>query len=241
MTSCCASFPTPWCTPAGALWGFPTGQMGNSEVGHLNIGAGRVVYMDITRLDLMIENGELFKHPLLVQAMTEAQKNGRRLHFIGLLSDGGVHSHENHLYALLRMAKRTAWSALLCMPSSTGAIRRRTPARAIWKSCSRRCASTASAKLPRWAAATMRMDRDKKWERERKAFDAMVRGKAEAGSTTDPVQMVKDSYNRGVYDEFVCRLCAWTRTTSRWRPFATRTWSSTSTSAPTARGRLPRC
>src|SRR6266542_1424727 len=90
---------------SGRYVGLPSGQMGNSEVGHLNIGAGRIVYMDITRLDLMIENGELFKHPALLDAMQEAQKNGRRLHFLGLLSDGGLHSHQNHLYALLQMAK----------------------------------------------------------------------------------------------------------------------------------------
>ena len=80
--------------------------MGNSEVGHLNIGAGRVVYMDITKIDLMIENGELFSNPALVEAMKKARTGDRRLHFFGLLSDGGVHSHQNHLYALLRMAKQ---------------------------------------------------------------------------------------------------------------------------------------
>ena len=81
-------FPNTLVHTSGRYVGLPTGQMGNSEVGHLNIGAGRIVYMDITRLDLMIENGELFKHPQLLDAMREAQKNGRRLHFIGLLSDG---------------------------------------------------------------------------------------------------------------------------------------------------------
>src|SRR5271169_4966121 len=82
---------------SGRFVGLPDGQMGNSEVGHLNIGAGRVVHMDITRIDLMIENGELFRHPVLLAAMKHAKANGRRLHFCGLLSDGGVHSHQNHL------------------------------------------------------------------------------------------------------------------------------------------------
>src|SRR6266540_5247924 len=91
---------------SGRFVGLPSGQMGNSEVGHLNIGAGRVVYMDITKIDLMIENGELFSKPLLLDAMKHAKTGGRRLHFIGLLSDGGVHSHQNHLYALLKMAKQ---------------------------------------------------------------------------------------------------------------------------------------
>src|SRR5690348_3127772 len=90
---------------SGRYVGLPEGQMGNSEVGHLNIGAGRVVYMDITRIDLMIENGEFYRNPALLQAMNNAKKGERRLHIFGLLSDGGVHSHQNHLYALLRMAR----------------------------------------------------------------------------------------------------------------------------------------
>src|SRR3954451_5027733 len=91
---------------SGRFVGLPTGQMGNSEVGHLNMGAGRVVYMDITRIDLMIENGDFFSNPVLMAAMKHAKTGGRRLHLFGLLSDGGVHSHQNHLYALLKMARQ---------------------------------------------------------------------------------------------------------------------------------------
>src|SRR5438477_5146254 len=90
---------------SGRYVGLPQGQMGNSEVGHLNIGAGRVVYMDITKIDLMIEKGDFFTNQALLSAMKHARSGGRRLHVFGLLSDGGVHSHQNHLYALLRMAK----------------------------------------------------------------------------------------------------------------------------------------
>src|ERR1051325_827619 len=96
-------FPNTLLHTSGRFVGLPTGQMGNSEVGHLNIGAGRVVYMDITKIDLMIENGELFKNPALVDAMTKAREGERRLHLFGLLSDGGVHSQQEHVYALLRM------------------------------------------------------------------------------------------------------------------------------------------
>src|SRR6201997_1968851 len=91
---------------SGRYVGLPDGQMGNSEVGHLNIGAGRVVYMDVTRIDLMIENGEFFSNPELLAAVKHARPGGRRLHIFGLFSDGGVHSSEKHLYALLRMAKQ---------------------------------------------------------------------------------------------------------------------------------------
>src|SRR5205823_14344894 len=91
---------------SGRYVGLPNGQMGNSEVGHLNIGAGRVVYMDITKIDLMIEKGDFFSHPVLLAAMKHARTGGRRLHLFGLVSDGGVHSSQTHLYALLRMAKQ---------------------------------------------------------------------------------------------------------------------------------------
>src|SRR5437588_10094641 len=91
---------------SGRFVGLPDGQMGNSEVGHLNMGAGRIVYMDITKIDLMIEKGDFFTNPVLMGAMKHARTGGRRLHLFGLLSDGGVHSMNTHLYALLRMAKQ---------------------------------------------------------------------------------------------------------------------------------------
>src|SRR5271170_1843802 len=91
---------------SGRYVGLPTGQMGNSEVGHLNIGAGRVVSMDISKIDVMIENGDFFSNPTLLDAVMHARSGGRRLHLFGLLSDGGVHSHQNHLYALLKLAKQ---------------------------------------------------------------------------------------------------------------------------------------
>ncbi len=97
-------FPNTLVSTSGPAVGLPEGQMGNSEVGHLNIGAGRVIHMDVTRIDLMIASGELFKDPVLLAAMKQAR--GHRLHVMGLLSDGGVHSMNTHLYALLEMAKR---------------------------------------------------------------------------------------------------------------------------------------
>src|SRR5947209_8836937 len=91
---------------SGRFVGLPDGQMGNSEVGHLNMGAGRIVYMDITKIDLMIEKGDFFSNPVLLQAMKQAASGGRQLHLFGLLSGGGVHSHQKHLYALLKMARQ---------------------------------------------------------------------------------------------------------------------------------------
>ncbi|HEY5164246.1 MAG TPA: 2,3-bisphosphoglycerate-independent phosphoglycerate mutase, partial [Terriglobales bacterium] len=100
-----AEFPNTLIHTSGRFVGLPAGQMGNSEVGHLNIGAGRVVYMDITRIDLMIKNGNFYSNSVLMAAMQHAKTGARRLHLFGLLSDGGVHSQQNHLYALLKMAR----------------------------------------------------------------------------------------------------------------------------------------
>src|SRR3954463_3488888 len=101
-----AEFPNTLIYTSGRAVGLPDGQMGNSEVGHLNIGAGRVVYMDIVRIDLMIENGSLFQNPVLLDAINNTRFNGRKLHLFGLISDGGVHSQLTHLFALLKMCKQ---------------------------------------------------------------------------------------------------------------------------------------
>src|ERR1700747_3850251 len=99
-------YPNTLLQTSGPYVGLPDGQMGNSEVGHLNIGAGRIVYMDSTRIELMIQNGEFFSNPVLLSAMKNARSGGRKLHLFGLLSDGGVHSYQTHLYALLKMARQ---------------------------------------------------------------------------------------------------------------------------------------
>src|ERR1700753_4256125 len=101
---------------SGHFVGLPEGQMGNSEVGHLNIGAGRIVHMDSTRIELMIQNGDFFSHPELLAAMKNARTGGRQLHLFGLLSDGGVHSYQSHLHALLKMAKENGVERVLVHP-----------------------------------------------------------------------------------------------------------------------------
>jgi len=135
------------------MWGLPEGQMGNSEVGHMNMGAGRIIHMDITRIDLMIANGEFFKQPLLLEAMERGR--ARNLHLLGLLSDGGVHSHIQHLFALLRMAReqRVERVSSHCFldgrdtPPHSG--RRIHP-----NNCSRKFARPAAGASPRSQAAT---------------------------------------------------------------------------------------
>jgi 2,3-bisphosphoglycerate-independent phosphoglycerate mutase len=123
---------------SGPFVGLPEGQMGNSEVGHLNMGAGRIVHMDITRIDLMIRNGEFFSHPVLVEAMKNARTSGRKLHLFGLVSDGGVHSRQEHLWALLKMAKEQGVDRVFVHALME---------RAISNNSNRRCVNTTPAKL----------------------------------------------------------------------------------------------
>ncbi|MCU1220289.1 MAG: phosphoglycerate mutase, partial [Candidatus Angelobacter sp.] len=186
---------------SGRFVGLPQGQMGNSEVGHLNIGAGRVVYMDITKIDLMIEKGDLFSNPALLEAMKNARHGGRQLHLFGLLSDGGVHSHQNHLYALLRMAKQSGVDRTFVHCFMDGRDTLPTNG-AVYLQQLQQKTRELGGKIASVSGRYYAMDRDKKWDRELKAFDAMVAGKAEGGEFVDPVQGVKDSYNRDVTDEF---------------------------------------
>jgi 2,3-bisphosphoglycerate-independent phosphoglycerate mutase len=188
---------------SGHYVGLPDGQMGNSEVGHLNIGAGRVVYMDITRIDLMIENGKFFSNPELLAAMKHARSGGRRLHIFGLLSDGGVHSSEEHLYALLRMARQNGVDRVFVHCFMDGRDTLPTSGAGYIEQLQQKMREYGIGKVASVEGRYYAMDRDRRWERVAKAFTAMVEGKGEAGTYIDPVQGVKDSYNKGVTDEFI--------------------------------------
>ncbi|MFZ0312586.1 MAG: 2,3-bisphosphoglycerate-independent phosphoglycerate mutase [Candidatus Korobacteraceae bacterium] len=198
-----AEYPNTLIHTSGRYVGLPTGQMGNSEVGHLNIGAGRVVYMDITKIDLMIENGEFFSNPTLLSAMTAGRTGERRLHLFGLLSDGGVHSQQNHLYALLRMAKQNGVERVFVHCFMDGRDTLPTNGAGYIEQLQQKMREYGIGKIATVSGRYYAMDRDRRWEREKKAFDAMVSGDAEGGRYTDAVQGVKDSYNRGVTDEFI--------------------------------------
>ncbi|HEX8811452.1 MAG TPA: 2,3-bisphosphoglycerate-independent phosphoglycerate mutase, partial [Terracidiphilus sp.] len=198
-----AEFPHTLIHTSGRYVGLPTGQMGNSEVGHLNIGAGRIVYMDITKIDLMIENGELFSNPVLVQAMKQAATGGRRLHFLGLLSDGGVHSHQNHLYALLRMAKQNGLNRVFAHCFMDGRDTLPTNGAGYIEQLQQKMREYSIGQIASVSGRYYAMDRDRRWEREQKAFNAMVLGDAEGGRYNAALPGVKDSYNRGVTDEFI--------------------------------------
>src|ERR1022692_2112862 len=188
---------------SGPFVGLPEGQMGNSEVGHLNIGAGRIVHMDITRIDLMIRNGEFFSHPVLVEAMKNARLGGRKLHMFGLLSDGGVHSRQEHLYALLKMAKQQGVDRVFVHPFRDGRDTLPTNGAGFLEQLQQKMREFNSGRIAAVNGRYYAMDRDRRWERISKAYDAMVNGKAEGGTYSDAVQGMKESYNKGVTDEFV--------------------------------------
>src|SRR2546426_8592979 len=188
---------------SGKYVGLPDVQMGNSEVGHLNIGAGRIVHMDITRIDLMIQNGEFFRHPVLLAAMKHARTRGRRLHIFGLVSDGGVHSHITHLYALLKMAKQNSVDRVFVHAFMDGRDTLPTSGAGYLEQLQQKMREYGIGKIASISGRYYAMDRDRRWERIAKPFNAMVHGDAEAGKYGDAVQGVKDSYNKGVTDEFI--------------------------------------
>jgi 2,3-bisphosphoglycerate-independent phosphoglycerate mutase len=188
---------------SGPFVGLPEGQMGNSEVGHLNMGAGRIVHMDITRIDLMIQNGEFFSHPVLLDAMKHARIGERRLHLFGLVSDGGVHSQQAHLYALLKMAKQNGLDRVFVHAFMDGRDTLPTNGAGYLEQLQQKMREYNCGKIATVNGRYYAMDRDRRWERIAKAYNAMAFGDAEGGKCADPVQGMKDSYNKNVTDEFV--------------------------------------
>lgn len=188
---------------SGPYVGLPDGQMGNSEVGHLNMGAGRIVQMDSTRIEVMIQNGDFFKDPTLLAAMKNAQSGGRRLHLFGLVSDGGVHSYQTHLHALLKMAKQNGLERVFVHAFMDGRDTLPTNGAAYLEQLQKAIREYNTGKIASVSGRYYAMDRDRRWERIAKAYNAMVFGQAEGGKYADPVQGVKESYNKNVTDEFI--------------------------------------
>jgi 2,3-bisphosphoglycerate-independent phosphoglycerate mutase len=197
-------FPNTLIQTSGPYVGLPEGQMGNSEVGHLNIGSGRILMMDVTRIDKMISTGEFFNDGILLQVMhraREAQRSGGRLHFMGLLSDGGVHSMNTHLYALLEMAKREHVKDVCIHCFMDG---RDTPPNSglgYIEQLQKKIREIGVGRIASVSGRYYAMDRDRRWERIKKATLAMSVGVGV--KATDPVEAVKASYERGVTDEFI--------------------------------------
>ncbi len=183
--------------------GLPDGQMGNSEVGHLNIGAGRVVEMDITRIDALIASGKLGENPAIDAAFAHAREHGRSLHLLGLVSDGGVHAHQEHLYALLRAAKAEGLERVFVHAFLDGRDTLPTSGVGYLQQLIKRMREYGVGQLATVSGRYYAMDRDMRWEREKLASDAIIAGVAEGGAYRDPVARVRECYGNGITDEFI--------------------------------------
>jgi len=182
--------------------GLPAGQMGNSEVGHTNIGGGRVVFQDLPRITNAIGDGSFFRNPAYLHAMQACREAGTSLHLMGLLSDGGVHSHNTHLWALLRLAKEQGLEKVYIHAFLDGRDVSPTSGADFVAETVEKCRELGVGKIATVMGRYYAMDRDKRWDRVEQAYDAMVYGE---GATFNPVPVaaVKDSYDKGVTDEFV--------------------------------------
>ena len=181
--------------------GLPDGQMGNSEVGHTNIGAGRVVFQDLPRISRAIEDGSFFENDAYVEAMDDCKERDGALHLMGLLSDGGVHSHITHLFALLEMAKRRGLSRVYVHCFLDGRDVPPASGKGYVEQLAAKCREIGVGQIATVMGRYYAMDRDKRWDRVQRAYDAMTRG--EGIQNPDPVDGVQKSYDAGVTDEFV--------------------------------------
>ncbi len=181
--------------------GLPDGQMGNSEVGHTNMGAGRVVYQELTRITKSISDGDFFQNEALLEAVENCKKNGSALHLMGLLSSGGVHSHNTHLYGLLELAKKNGLDKVYIHGFLDGRDVPPSSAKDFVAELVEKTKEIGVGKIATLEGRYYAMDRDSNWDRVEKAYSAMVYG--EGNEACCPVKAMEDSYANGVTDEFV--------------------------------------
>ena len=194
-------YPSSTLGASGMSVGLPDGQMGNSEVGHLNMGAGRIVYQDLTKITKSIADGDFFTNPALVKAMDNAKNNGKKLHLYGLLSDGGVHSHITHLYALLKMAKMRGLKECYVHCFMDGRDVSPTSGADFIKSLQAEMKNIGIGEVASVCGRYYAMDRDNNWDRIEQAYDMLTLGTGVECS--DPVKAVEESYTEGITDEFI--------------------------------------
>ena len=186
---------------SGLHVGLPEGQMGNSEVGHTNIGAGRIVYQELTRITKSIEDGDFFSNPEFIAAIENCKKYNSKLHILGLVSDGGVHSHNRHLYGLLEMAKRRDFEDVYVHCFLDGRDTPPASAETYVAELQEKMKEKGVGKIASLSGRFYAMDRDKRWQRVQKCYDALVNGEGEKAG--DPIKAIEDSYQKEVFDEFV--------------------------------------
>lgn len=196
-----AKYPNTHIATSGMAVGLPTGQMGNSEVGHTNIGAGRIVYQELTRITKEIEDGAFYNNKELLNAIKNVKENDSALHLMGLVSDGGVHSHNSHLYALLELAKRNNIENVYIHAFLDGRDTPPTSAIEYIKELEEKIKEIGVGKIATIAGRYYAMDRDKRWDREKLAYDAIVNGIGNKFKTAQ--KAIENSYEAQEFDEFV--------------------------------------
>ncbi len=194
-------YPTTEIYTSGLKVGLPEGQMGNSEVGHTNIGAGRIVYQELTKITKSIEDGDFFSIPEFTEAIENCKKYNSKLHILGLLSDGGVHSHNRHLYGLLEMAKRRDFENVFVHCFLDGRDTPPASAEGYITELEEKMKEKKVGKIASLSGRFYAMDRDKRWERIKKCYDALVKG--EGNKATSATIAIEDSYQKEIFDEFV--------------------------------------
>jgi 2,3-bisphosphoglycerate-independent phosphoglycerate mutase len=200
VSSLYAKYPNTTLTTCGELVGLPDGQMGNSEVGHLNLGAGRIVYQELQRINVAVRDGSFFKNEVLLKAIRFSKENKKPLHLIGLVSDGGVHSHTNHLKALITLCAQEGLNDVFVHAFTDG--RDTDPKSGLgFVTDLQKHLSATTGKIASVSGRYYAMDRDKRWERVKLAYDTLVNGNGE--KATDALKAIEQSYTANVTDEFI--------------------------------------
>ncbi len=201
VTKMLSTYPHSELQASGMNVGLPDGQMGNSEVGHLNIGAGRIIYQELTRITKAIQDGDFFTNPALVEVVEKAKKNNKKLHLMGLVSDGGVHSHIEHLFACIKLAKDMGLDNVYVHCFMDGRDVAPTSGKEFIQKLVDYMQSINFGTIATINGRFYAMDRDNIWDRVEKAYNAMVEG--EGVMESDPVEAMQHSYDKGVTDEFM--------------------------------------
>ena len=194
-------YPTAMLQASGSFVGLPQGQIGNSEVGHTNIGAGRIVYQSLARINNAIEDKTFFSNEAFLDVINNCKKNSSALHLLGLLSNGGVHSHLNHIYALLKLAKKEGLNEVYIDVFTDGRDVSPNSAVSFIEELNEKTKEIGVGKIATISGRYYAMDRDNRWDRVKKAYDAIVNGVGK--SEEDPLKVIKDSYKEGITDEFI--------------------------------------
>ena len=191
---------------SGLPVGLPDGQMGNSEVGHMNIGAGRIIYQELTRITKAIADGDFFENEEMLAAIENCKKNNSDLHLWGLLSDGGVHSHNTHLYAILELCKKQNFENVYVHPFFDGRDTPPASGKGYLEELIAKMKEIGVGKVASMSGRYYAMDRDNRWDRVELAYKSLVTG--EGVQAEDPVAAMQESYDKEVYDELLAQQCS---------------------------------